>query len=591
MKTAAKVGLVLIILFVLVAVLGVGIWAFSRSGKAAIPERTILEVDLDRQIIEYVPEDPLASLFLEEKLRLVDFVRALETAADDDRVVALVARVGGGVAGFGHTQEVRDAVLAFRRSGKPTVAFADTFGEFGPGNGSYYIASAFDEIYVQPSGDIGLTGLRAESPFLAGTFEKLDVTVQMDHRYEYKNAMNTFTEKEFTPAHRESLGAVINSIHGQMVAGIATGRGLSEDQVQALIDSGPHTGQAALDAGLVDGLMYRDEVYDHVHELAGEGAELLYVERYKDRATLGWSQGDTIALVYGVGAVVRGQSEYDPMAGSATMGGESVAAALRAAADDDDVKAILFRVDSPGGSYVASDMVWREVVRAREKGKPVIVSMANVAGSGGYFVAMAADKIVAEPGTITGSIGVLGGKLVTRELWGKLGITFDTLDTGANADMWSSLDPYDEAGWAKVEVWLDRVYVDFTEKVAEGRDLPLERVREIAKGRIWSGEDALDLGLVDALGGYDVALNLAREAAGIAADADVRLRQYPRDKTPFEMLFGNDPESSERAAARVAVVRLLEDLRPALGVLRRTGLIGPPPGALSMQEAELVGAN
>jgi protease-4 len=582
MKKAAKIGLVLILVLVLVVAAGIVLWALTRGGKGNVPERTILEVNLDQQLIEYVPEDPLAGLLMEDKLRMLDMVAALEAAAGDERVVALVAKIGGGVTGFAHHQELRDAVLRFRESGKPAIAWSDTFGEFGSGNAGYYLATAFDEIYIQPSGDVGLTGLNAESPFIAGTFEKLGVTPRMDHRYEYKNAMNTLTETEFTPAHEEALGAVIESLFDQMVAGIGERRGKSPEEVRAIIDAGPYLGQEAVEAGLVDGLKYRDEVYDRVEEAAGEDAELLYLNRYAERADGPWDEGETIALVYGVGQVVRGKSEYDPLGGSATLGGDSVAAALRQAIDDDKVKAILFRVDSPGGSYVASDTVWRETVRAREAGKPVIVSMSNVAGSGGYFVAMSADKIVAEPGTITGSIGVLGGKLLTRELWSKLGITFDSIQTSDNAEMWSSLEDYDEAGWARVQAMLDRIYEDFTSKVAEGRELPLERVQEIAKGRIWSGADARELGLVDELGGFSVALGLAREAAGLEPDADVRLKLYPPSKSPFEMLFGKGPDNSEGRAARAAAARVLETLRPVTGVLRQAGLIGPEPGALSM---------
>ena len=582
MKKAAKIGLVLILVLVLVVAAGIVLWALTRSGKGGVPERTILEVNLDQQLIEYVPEDPLAGLLMDEKLRMLDVVAALEAAADDQRVVALVAKIGSGVSGFAHHQELRDAILSFRESGKPAIAWGDTFGEFGSGNAGYYLATAFDEVYIQPSGDVGLTGLNAESPFIAGTFEKLGVTPRMDHRYEYKNAMNTLTEKEFTPAHEEALGAVIESMFDQMVAGIAERRGKSEDEVRAIIDAGPYLGQEAVDAGLVDGLKYRDEIYDRVKEAAGEDAELLYLNRYAKRADGPWDEGETIALVYGVGQVVRGKSEFDPLAGAATLGGDSVAAALRQAIDDDKVKAILFRVDSPGGSYVASDTVWRETVRAREAGKPVIVSMSNVAGSGGYFVAMSAEKIVAEPGTITGSIGVLGGKLLTRELWNKLGITFDSIQTSDNAEVWSSLEDYDEAGWARVQAMLDRIYEDFTTKVAQGRELPLERVQEIAKGRIWSGADARELGLVDELGGFQVALGLAREAAGLEPDAAVKLKLYPPRKTPFQMLFGEGPDNSEEQAARAAAARVLESLRPVTSVLQRAGLLGPEPGVLSM---------
>lgn len=581
MSKGAKIGLVLLLVFVLAVAGGIALWAISRGARSSIADQTILEVDLTQPIIEHVPADPLAALFLEDRLRMVDLLAAIEHAAEDDRVVAMVARVGS-PGGFANVQEIRDAISRFREAGKTAVAYSDTFGEFGPGNGAYYLASAFDEVYIQPSGDVGLTGLMAESPFLAGTFEKLDVDVRMDHRYEYKNAMNTFTETEFTPAHEEALGKVVDSIFDQMVHGIAAGRGLPEAEVRRVIDEGPYLGQEAVDAELVDGLLYRDQVYDLVKERAGEGAELLYLSRYSSR--LDDDHGEQIALIYGVGAVTRGESEYDPLGGSANMGGDSVAKAFRAAIEDDDVKAILFRVDSPGGSYIGSDTVWHETRRAREAGKPVIVSMANVAGSGGYFVAMAADKIVAEPGTITGSIGVFAGKLITRGLWNKLGITFDEIHTSENAPIWSPNQDYDEAEWQRLQGMLDRIYVDFTTKVAEGRGMAVEEVREIAKGRIWSGEDALQIGLVDALGGYREAIALAREAAGLEADAPVRLKEFPRPKSPFELLFSKDEADSSEQAARAAAVRVIESLRPAVEVLRQAGVLGPRAGVLTMPE-------
>src|SRR5262249_6339295 len=269
------------------------------------------------------------------------------------------------------------------------------------------------EIYLQPSGDIGLTGLIAENPFLRGTLEKLGVVPRLDHRHEYKNAMNLFTKRKFTPAHKEATAKLVGSIFGQMVRGVSEGRHLQEEQVRALVDRGPYLGQEAVEAKLVDGLAYRDEVYDKVKAKAGAGAKLLFLSEYLDRAGRPHEKGQTVALIYGVGGVSRGKDDFDPLTGGSTMGSDTVAAAFRDAVASKDVKAILFRVDSPGGSYVASDTIWRETVRAKKAGKPVIVSMGNVAASGGYFVAMAADKIVAEPATITASIGVLAGKMLT----------------------------------------------------------------------------------------------------------------------------------------------------------------------------------
>jgi protease-4 len=314
-------------------------------------------------------------------------------------------------------------------------------------------------------------------------------------------------------------------------------------------------------------------VYAKVKEKAGDRAELLYLDKYLGRAGRSNTRGPKIALVYGVGQVTRGESGFDPLFGESSMGSDTVAGALRAATDDPDVKAILFRVDSPGGSYVASDTIWREVVRARDKKKPVVVSMGDVAASGGYFVAMNADKIVAQPGTITGSIGVLAGKMYTKEMWGKIGLNWDEVHTSKNSTMFTGTVDYTPEEWARFEAWLDRIYADFTGKVAQGRQLEKARVLEIAKGRVWTGAQAKGLGLVDALGGFPVALALAKEAARLPADASVRLQQFPRKKSPLEALFGESEENSEDQGTQ-AMVSALRVVQPLARRLRAMGLIG-----------------
>ena len=549
--------------------------------KGTLPGKILLEANFERQIEEYMPDQPIAKVFGGDEPTTRDVVDALDRAAGDERVTGLVARLGAAPMGMAQIQELRDAVLRFRASGKPAVAWAETFGEFGVGNGSYYLACAFDHVYLQPSGDVGLTGLMYESPFVKGLFDKLGVVPRMDHRYEYKNAMNFYTETKFTDPHREAMQKLMNSQFGQLVAGIAKGRGLTEAQVRATVDEGPYLGQQAVDAKLVDGLLYRDEVYDTVRHKAGDEAKLLYLDKYLERAGRPHEKGPKVALIYGVGAVQRGTGGFSPVSGSA-MGSDTVAAAFRAAREDSDVKAIVFRVDSPGGSYVASDTIWRETQLTRKAGKPVIVTMGNLAGSGGYFVAMGADKIVAQPGTITASIGVLGGKLLTKGFWDKIGVTYDEVHTSGNGTMFTSSQDYTPKEWAKFQQWLDRVYSDFTSKVAEGRKLPKAKVLEIAKGRIWTGEDALGLGLVDALGGFDVALKLAKEAAKIPAADDVNLVVFPKKKSVFETLTQKAGDNSEPDAWTAAAVELARELRPTVSVLRDLELLPAPEGVLTM---------
>jgi protease IV len=553
---------------------GMFIILFAVVGaKGKVPSKTILEANLEQSFMENAPDTPTAHLLTSDRQTLRDVVDAIDRGAADDRVVGMIARIGAAPMSMAQVQEIRDAVKRFRAHKKFAVAYSETFGEFGPGNGAYYLATAFDEIYLQPSGDVGLTGIIMESPFIKGTLGKLGVSFHGDHRYEYKNALNFYTESKFTAPHKEAMTAIMNAWFNQMKDGVCAARGIAPEKFQAIVDAGPYLGKEAVEAKLVDGVAYRDEVYGKVKTRAGNDAKLLYLDKYLERAGRPYQRGKKIALVYGVGGVTRGKSDYDPVQGNQTMGSETVAGAIRAAVQDEDVKAILFRVDSPGGSYVASDTIWREVINAHQAHKPVIVSMGNLAGSGGYFVAMAADKIVAQPGTITASIGVLGGKMLTSGLWGKVGLSWDEVHQGDKATMFTGTQDYTPAQWGRFQAWLDRVYVDFTGKVAEGRKLPKDKVLEIAKGRIWSGEDAKKLGLVDELGGFDTALKLAKKAIGVAESDDVEIVEYPRPKTFLETLVQRrGADNSEKEAVGQALARILQDVQPVARELHAAGI-------------------
>jgi protease IV len=541
-----------------------------------VPGHTILELDLEQGLVEHIPDDPLAGVLSRRQMTVRSVVEALHRGAEDDRVVALVARIGSGV-GMARAEEVREAVLRFRQAGKPAVLFSESFGEFGPGHSAYYLATAFDSIFLQPSGDLGLTGILVEAPFARGALDRLDVEPRVSQRHEYKTAGNVFTERSFTEPDREAVSRVVETMLDHFVSAVARARRLSPEQVRNAVNSGPLYGQEAVRAGLVDRLAYRDEVYDSLRARhGGDRARFLFADHYLGRAGGPFERGRTVALIYGVGPVQRGTGEFDPLASGAAMGSETVTRAFREAIEADHVRAILFRVDSPGGSYVASDAILREVVRARAAGKPVIVSMGNVAGSGGYFVAMAADRIVAHPSTITGSIGVLGMKPVTEEFWGRFGITWDTIQVGGNATMWSSVFDSTEEEWQRFESALDRIYLDFTTKVGQHRNLTPEQVDQAARGRIWSGSDALRLGLVDELGGFDVAIRAARELGGIAEDEDVRLQLFPTPRPLLAQLMDRGPESSYPTAMEMVAVRLTDALRPVHEFARANGLLRQP---------------
>jgi len=379
-------------LTVLVAAAAILLVGGLKPRVTPLPSNIVLTVDLTRDLPEGAGEEPLLRLVAGSKPTLRDFLDAVEAAGNDPRVKVLLARVGDDEMGLARVQEIRDAIAAFHSKGKLALAFADSFGEFGPGTRPYYLATAFDEIWLQPLGNVGLTGFYADTPFLKGTLDLLGVVPQFDHREEYKTAMNLLTETKMTSAHREEIDALLTSVAGQVVRGISQTRKLAEPEVRNLIDRGPLLADEAVQAKLVDRLGYRDEVMAHARARAGSGAEVIGIADYLDRAGRPHRQGPTIALIYGTGLVVRGGEAGNPLTGSNAMAATELTRAFRAAVRDPAVRAILFRIDSPGGSAVASESIWREVVFARERGKPVIVSMGDVAGSGGYYVAAAADK-------------------------------------------------------------------------------------------------------------------------------------------------------------------------------------------------------
>lgn len=541
----------------------------------------VLELDLSEGLVEAPPQDPLTMLMSRRRNHLLDVLDGLRRARSDPRVRALIVKIGAHLPGFAAVQELRDAVTAFRASGKLTVAWSETFGEFGRGTIPYYLATAFEHIHLQPSGDLSLTGVAIEQPFFRDALDKAGVRINLERRHEYKTAPNSALERSFTPEHRESVERIAASINAQIVAGIAAARALPEDTVRELIDRAPLLGPEAVEAGLIDRLAYRDEVYADVRERVGADAQLRYLGRYQRMQGLGQGLGqmlrqqrgqDVVAIIYGYGTIRLGRTgrgPFPPGRGAGAMGSDTVTAAFRAAIRDPHVKAIVFRVDSPGGSYVASDAIWREVVLARKAGKPVVVSMGNVAASGGYFVAMAADVIVAHPGTLTGSIGVFGGKPVIKDLLSRLGVAFDSVEEGAHSRMFSQTRDFTESEWQRVRLWLDRAYDDFTDKVAKGRDLSAERVDELARGRVWTGADAHERGLVDELGGLEKAVEVARKRAGLPADAPTR--PYPH-LTPLERL--RPAESSEDRAAATARV---EAWGPLAAAATRLGLPAEGP--------------
>ncbi|HVA12888.1 MAG TPA: signal peptide peptidase SppA [Stellaceae bacterium] len=558
---------------------GVGIFGFVRSRAPHIADGTILTLDLTQSFPDQAAASGVQRLLFPNRLSLIDALSTIERAQNDPRVTGLVARIGDSDMGLAQVEELRDAIAAFRATGKRAIAYSDTFGELSSGTHSYYLASAFDQIWLQPMGMVGLVGLRVEMPYIRGTLDMLGVVPDVEHREEYKDAANMFTEKQMTGPEREELQALLDSINARMIQDIATDRKIDPATLKALIDRAPLLTQEALTAHLVD------HVGDREDAIASFGAapKLLSLEAYRDQAGEAHRSGPTIALIYATGLLSRGGGDSGNALTGGASGTDELTRAFRLAQEDKNVRAILFRIDSPGGSAVAAETIWAAVERAHEAGKPIIVSMGDVAGSGGYYIAAPADKIVAEPATLTGSIGVVAGKPVIDGLMQKLGASHDALQTGANAGMFSLFQDFSPSERERLNAVLDDIYAGFKHRVAEGRKLDAAAVEAVAKGRVWSGVDAQSRGLVDTLGGFRTALDLAKQSAGIAADDDVTLKLYPPPQTAIDAIVARLSGNSDEDADTLLPVQWIAMWR---ATVQRAALMLAPPGALTMPPLE-----
>jgi protease IV len=521
LNTIAKAVAFVIILVVLLA----GIGLFSGDG---LPSNMVLELDA-RKTIEDKTADGLLDLG-QDSLSVMDIIMALDTAERDARVKGVFIRVGSGDLSIPKAQELRDALKRFRASGKFVIAHSQSF--YSGGLGDYVVAAASDEIWMQPVSSFFTSGTATTALFLEGLFDKVEATPQFVQRYEYKNVANMFTEMDFTPAHREATLRILQSWYDTGVDVLAADRSLPRETLVSVLDASPVTVEEVREKGLITHVGYDDEARDAAEDKAGEDATVTEFARYAQatRAQRSPTGAPTIALVHAAGEILEGDEE-DALSGSADMiYGDVFARAIREATDDDAVRAILLRVDSPGGSAIASDQILQALKKAREAGKPIVVSMGSVAASGGYYISLAANRILALPGTLTGSIGVVWGKVAVGGTMNLLGVNARELGVGNNALFLSGVTPWNEMQMVKVNEQADIVYADFTAKVAEGRSMPLERVQEIARGRVWTGADALERGLVDELGGFWAAVEDAKMLAGIDADQRVRFRSYPEQE-------------------------------------------------------------
>ncbi|HKV33425.1 MAG TPA: signal peptide peptidase SppA [Pyrinomonadaceae bacterium] len=551
----------------LVGILGIAVlWIAFRKGEPTIRNNSVLALRVSGTLPDYSPDDPFKKFFGGPDQSLTGLVMQFKKAKVDNRIKLILLDIDMSGVGWGKAEEIRDAITDFRSSGKQVYGFI----EFGM-NKEYYIATACDKIIVPPPGEMFINGLAADVMFFRGSLDKLGVYPDIYQIGKYKSVGDMFTQKEMTDAHREYINSMLDDLYNRYVNTIAQARKKTPDEVRALIDNAPYSATQAKAAGLIDDSMYHDQLENQIKKQLGyKDTDTLALVRgadYRDVSpeSLGLNQGERIAVIYATGDIGSGSSQNSP-SGDQSIGSDTLAKALNDAAADKSIKAIVVRVDSPGGSGLASDIIWHAVEEANQK-KPVVVSMGDVAASGGYYISASAAKIIAQPSTITGSIGVVAGKPVMRGFYDWLGISNEYVLRGKNAGMFRETEKFSDDERAKFEEWIKTTYYnDFVPKVAKGRKKDPQYIDSIAQGRVWTGGQAKDRGLVDEFGGLDRAIEVAKELAKIPANKGVERVIMPYPTTFLQQLLsgGGENSNTKLEQQRMVYASLPEDARRAL---------------------------
>ena len=533
----------------------------SASSEEPTPRNTVLELDLREGVSDQTPTNPFA-LFGGSGLSTLQIVDTLAQAEDDDRVKVLLIRLPEAGITPAAADEIRQAIRRFRASGKVVLAHSQGFQPVGATVSSYMIGASASELWMQNTAGFQLAGFSSDSVFLGRAFDKYGVNAEFEQRYEYKNAVNEYTESDFTPAHREAMTAWMTSIYTSALANAAQDRKVTAAALRATIEAGPYSSAQALQRRLIDKIGQVEEAEAEAKRRAGRNAEIMEFGDYAaSKGERAGSGRNAIAIVGGEGGIMTGTGGgADPFGGGSSIMSDDLAEAIYDAVEDDSVKAIVFRVSSPGGSPEASEQILAAVRAAKAAGKPVVVSMGDYAASGGYWISAEANWIVAQPSTLTGSIGVYGGKFVLAEALGRFGVDMRNLSIGGDyADSFSPAQDFSPAQRAAFAAQIDRTYEEFIARVAAGRRLPPARVREIARGRVWTGAQARQIGLVDQLGGLEEAIAKARELARIPTGDSVRFKRYPEAQSPFEALSQAFGVSGEAARVLVGIGGVMND--------------------------------
>ena len=529
--------------------LGILLFAFGPSQKGAapsLPSEMVLFLKFEDGLSDMPAPPSFADPFAQNAPTVRDIVDALDAAAADKRVKGIVARMYPGNFSLVHVTEIRAALKRFRDTGKFAHIYSSSFGEGGGGLGRYYLASAFDQIWMQPLGVVDISGVHAEVPYLRGTLDKIGVRPQFFKRKEYKTAYESITDKAMSSENRAMLGQIVADIRTEILDRVPAEREMSVKAFEELVDRGLFTSREAEQAKLITHADYADVLLDNIaEEVTGErdydALDLVnfahYVQVVKDKQNGLMSSGKAkVALVHAVGAIMP-SGDAGGFADDGIAAADEIAPAILNASKEDAVKAIVLRIDSPGGSPAASESILRAVEKAQERGKIVVVSMGSTAASGGYWIAAYADRIFALPTTLTGSIGVVGGKFALREVFTKMGVNWDTVEWGENSGLWSLNSTFSDSEQERFNAMLDHVYDSFISRVAKGRGMDKAEVDKVAGGRVWTGRRALNAGLVDELGGLEDAMDFVAQALGKEARSDLKVVLYPKPKTSLEQFL------------------------------------------------------
>jgi protease IV len=564
-KTALIIAGILGVLL-LVGIIGIAaIWLALRKSEPTIRDNSVLALRVSGTLPDYSPDDPFKKIFGGPDQSLTGLIMQFKKAKVDNRIKAVLLDINMSGVGWGKAEEIRDAITDFRSSGKPVYAFI----EFGL-NKEYYIATACDKIIVPPPGVLFVNGLAADVMFFRGSLDKLGVYPDIYQIGKYKSAGDMFTQKEMTDAHREFINELLDDLYNRFVNTIAESRKKSPDDVRTIIDNAPYNAIKAKEVGLIDDAIYRDDLEKQIKKQLGyKDSDTFTPVRsadYRDVSpeSLGLNKGERLAVIYASGEINSGSSQNSP-SGDQSIGSDTVAKALNDAAADNSIKAIVLRVDSPGGSGLASDVIWHAVEAANAR-KPVVVSMSDVAASGGYYISASASKILAQPSTITGSIGVVAGKPVLRGFYDWLGISNEYVLRGKTAGIFRETEKFSDEERVKFEEWVKTTYYqDFVPKVAKGRKQDPQFIDSVGQGRVWTGAQAKDRHLVDEFGGLDRAIDVAKQLAKIPADKDVERVIFPYPTTFLQQLLsGGENSNTQIEQQRMVYASLPEDARRAL---------------------------